>query len=143
MKTHFLAIATLLIIQSCSNSKKDEAQTESYSTVSADEKPELSMSAVEFDSTILDESFAASLNGKVVEISGKVVKTHSIADGGDTEKGAHYIKVDGENGGTSSEGILCFFGSSQEALMGKTVKIKGHFFYEDGYSGLIHCMAVE
>jgi hypothetical protein len=139
MKNYFklLLFVSILNFVSCSSSEEKDG----YETVEADAKAEVSLSINDFDIAIQDESYSKSLDGKVVEITGKVIKTYSISENGDASKGAHYIEIEGEEVDLVKPTIMCFFGSSQESLMGKTVTVKGHFFNDKGYTGIMHCIA--
>lgn len=140
MKNYFfLFLFVPAILFSCSSTKDDEG----YPSVEADAKAELSVSMVEFDQAIQDENYSKSLDGKVVEVSGKVIKTYSISENGDASKGAHYIEIEGESEEIVKPKIMCFFGTSQESLMGKMVTVKGHYFDDKGYNGIMHCTIIE
>lgn len=135
----FLLLFAPTILFSCSSSEEGEG----YPTVDQDTKAEASMSLTEFDQAIQDENYSKSLNGKVVEVTGKVIKTYSISEDGDASKGAHYIEIEGESEELVKPEIMCFFGTSQESLMGKMVTVKGHYFDDKGYKGIMHCLAIE
>jgi hypothetical protein len=138
MKSKIFLFLTGILFMACTS------YAQNYKTISKDAKPAFTLTPKELESAAADAAKASAMNNKVVEIKGKVIKTYSIGAAGDRSKGTHYINIEVPNEADPymSSYITCFFGTSQAALMGKEVTVKGEFLKKGSYSCLWHCVAI-
>lgn len=119
----------ILAVQSCGGGG---------SAVAKDAKADFTLTADELKTKLGED--AAQFEGKIVEVTGKVTKTHSIADGGDVSHGAHYIEL----AAGEMNHVSCFFAEAHDDLKDKEVTVKGTGFkYGTGGGGLKDCVVVK
>ena len=108
--------------------------------INNDAKVDFTLSADEWHAITRDKANIKTYGGKVIQISGKVKKTHSIGSGGDTSQGEHYVEFATANGFSD---VSCFFSTAQDALKDKDATLKCKALVDGSYSALTECSVVK